>query len=86
MPMPLRGKSSIVNDQSLKKDNNNNNLRAYAGPEQIVYEGSRVHLEGISYPSNQKLVWTQVSGPKAWNMAIKKIPVKIHRILLLLHL
>ena len=64
MPIPLRGKSSIVNNQSLKKDNNNNNLRAYAGPEQIVYEGSRVHLEGISYPSNQKLVWTQVSGPK----------------------
>src|SRR4051794_20491211 len=44
--------------------NENNNLVAFAGPEQIVYEGSKVFLEGQSFPSNQKLVWKQIDGPK----------------------
>jgi NTE family protein len=42
----------------------NNNLVSFAGPEQIVYEGSKVFLEGISFPPNQKLIWKQVEGPK----------------------
>jgi hypothetical protein len=44
--------------------NENNNLVAFAGPEQIVYEGSKVFLEGQSFPPNQKLIWKQIEGPK----------------------
>jgi Patatin-like phospholipase len=40
------------------------NLVAFAGPEQIVYEGSKVFLDGISIPSNKKLIWRQIDGPK----------------------
>src|SRR6476646_8494189 len=41
-----------------------NNLLAFAGPEQIVYEGSKVFLEGHSSQPNQKLIWKQTGGPK----------------------
>ena len=39
-----------------------NNLIAYAGPEQIVYEGSTVLLEGHGNNDNQKLIWRQIGG------------------------
>src|SRR3954468_18626500 len=44
--------------------NKNNNLVAFAGPEQIVYEHSKVFLEGQSFPPDQKLIWKQIDGPK----------------------
>jgi hypothetical protein len=59
---------SNPNERSINKHQHkpmeNNNLVAFAGPEQIVYEGSKVFLEGYSFPPNQKLVWKQIDGPK----------------------
>jgi len=55
-------KSIESNNTNQKKEDNN--LLAFAGPEQIVYEGSKVFLEGQSFPPNQKLVWKQIDGPK----------------------
>jgi NTE family protein len=47
----------------INNDDKNNNFIAFVGPEQIVYEGSKVFLEGHSFPTNQKLVWKQIDGP-----------------------
>ena len=55
-------KSIESNNTNQKKEDNN--LLAFAGPEQIVYEGSKVFLEGQSFPPNQKLGWKQIDGPK----------------------
>ncbi len=45
-----------------------NNLVAYAGPEQIVYEGSTVILEGHGNNDNQKLIWRQIGGGPLVNL------------------
>lgn len=52
------------NNNTINQDKDDNNLLAFAGPEQIVYEGSKVFLEGITLPINQKLIWKQIGGPK----------------------
>ena len=65
--------SNYHNYKSFEKNNDkanqvdekqDTNLLAFAGPEQIVYEGSKVFLEGITFPINQKLIWKQIGGPK----------------------
>jgi NTE family protein len=71
--------SSLDNGKT-KPEKKNNNIFAFAGPEQIVYEYSEVFLEGHSIPINQKLIWKQIDGPKVdlkyENIEDEKIKVK----------
>lgn len=55
-----------------------NNLVAFGGPEQIVYENSKVFLEGYSFPPNQKLIWNQIYGPKV-ELEYKTQKIKMQR-------
>jgi len=48
----------------MNQDKKENNIFAFAGPEQIVYEDSKVFLDGHSFPTGQKLIWKQIDGPK----------------------
>jgi NTE family protein len=54
---------TIRHDKIIHNKDKENRIEAYAGPEQIVYEGSSVLLEGYSYPPKQKLFWKQIDGP-----------------------
>ncbi len=54
---------TIRHDTIIHNKDKENRIEAYAGPEQIVYEGSSVLLEGYSYPPKQKLIWKQIDGP-----------------------
>jgi hypothetical protein len=56
------------NKTNQQKEDKENNLVAYAGPEQIVYEGSTVLLEGHGNHENQKLIWRQIGGGPLVNL------------------
>jgi len=60
----LRDIHKLIESNNTNQKKEDNNLLAFAGPEQIVYEGSKVFLEGQSFPPNQNLVWKQIDGPK----------------------
>jgi len=66
MPKSNENADKIHNSLENNKTNqeNKNNLLSFAGPEQIVYEGSKVFLEGHSSKPNQKLKWKQIGEPK----------------------
>jgi len=60
----LRDIHKLIESNNTNQKKEDNNILAFAGPEQIVYEGSKVFLEGQSFPPNQNLVWKQIDGPK----------------------
>src|SRR4051812_14596667 len=57
------GIDNSIDNNKTNHEKKDNNLVAFAGPEQIVYEDSTVFLEGHSFPSDQKLIWKQIDGP-----------------------
>jgi hypothetical protein len=59
---------SIEHNKTNNYRDKDNKLVAYAGPEQIVYEGSRVLLEGHGNQDSQKLIWRQIGGGPSVNL------------------